>query len=222
MTFHRPSAPFRAAKIATAALTALILLMTASANTAAADPPHIVQTADVLGQGGDGVYQEDGARLVRSETSLRIKWKVPTPAPGTYQYPTADQVPPGAPTHPEIIPGWPEVFTLWVFVFNHPELCSAPCDFDDIGDTTAAQGGVYQLDATVALDGKIRFKGKVKVGEAPLVGAALQNPNGAEVHPAMAPHGKAHCGEALEQQLTGSVGNPSFWWPALFFPDDAS
>ena len=187
----------------------------ATANTAAG-----VQRTDILGQGGDGVLVEDGAKLARNNKRIKVWYRVPTPEPGTYDYPTADMVPPGG-QHPEVIPGYPEVFTLWAFVFNYPESCTDACDFDDIGDT-AAQGGVYQIDAAVALGAKIRFKGKVKVGATPLAGVALQNPKGAEVHVAMAPHGKAQCGEELHQQLNGSVGNPSFWWPALFVPDDAS
>lgn len=197
-----------------------VLVVAALAAPATANTSAAIQRTDVLGQGGDGVLAEDGGKLARNNNRIKVWFRVPTPEPGTYDYPTADMVPPGA-EHPEVIPGYPEVFTLWAFVFNYPDLCTDSCDFDDIGDT-AAQGGVYQLDATVALDGRIRFVGKVKVGDAALAGAALQNPHGAEVHVAMAPHGKAHCGEALEQQLTGSVGNPSFWWPALFFPDNSS
>jgi hypothetical protein len=215
MTFNRPAAASRAARTATAAVAALILLMATSVNTAAADPPQIVQKTDVLGQGGDGSYQGDGARLVRGETSLRIKWQVPTPVPGTYRYPTADQVPPGAPTHPEIIPGWPEVFTLWVFVFNHPELCTAPCNFDDIGDTPA-QGGIYQADGMIAHGNKITMRGDVAVGAQPLAGVALTAPTSAEVHVAMTSHGKAYTGDALARQLSIAVGSPAEWWPALF------
>ena len=53
----------------------------------------------------------------------------------------------------------------------------------------------------------------------PRIAARAQNPRGTEVHAAMAPHGQAQSGEELEQQLTGPIGNPSFWWAALFFPD---
>jgi hypothetical protein len=146
---------------------------------------------------------------------LRIKWKVPTPEPGSYLYPTADQVPPGAPTHPEILVGSPEVFTLWMFIFNHAELCTNPCDFDDIGDT-AAQGGIYRVDGLIAHGNKITLRGRVDVGTAPAAGVALANPTSAEVHVAMTSHGTAYSGEDLERQLNIAVGTPAEWWPAIF------
>ena len=195
-------------------LTALAMLV-ATTQTASADPPQVVQTTDVLAQGGNGLYQGDGARLVRSDNSLRIKWQVPTPDPGTYQYPTADQVPPGAPDHPDIVPGWPEVFTLWVFVFNNPQLCTEPCDFDDIGDTPA-QGGIYQADGIIAHGNKITMRGDVEVGTPPLAGVALASPLTAEVHVAMTSHGQAYSGEDLARQLSIAVGTPAEWWPAIF------
>lgn len=215
MAFARPAYWRRIFRVATALVAALVIsavITTASA----ADPPVVDQRTDVLGQGGDGVYQGDGARLVRSEHSLRIKWQVPTPAPGSYRYPTADQVPPGAPTHPEIVPGWPEVFTLWVFIWNHPELCTDPCNFDDIGDTPA-QGGIYQADGLIAHGNKITLQGRIDVGESPGAGVALSNPTTAEVHVAMTSHGMAYSGDELARQMSIAVGTPAEWWPALFF-----
>ncbi len=198
-----------------AGIVAAVAVLIMAAPTAVADTPRITQTSDVLAQGGNGLYQGDGARLVRSDGSLRIKWQVPTPEPGTYQYPTADQVPPGAPTHPEIIAGWPEVFTLWVFVFNHPELCTVPCDFDDIGDTPA-QGGVHQADGIIAHGNKITLRGDVEVGAPSLAGATLTSPLTAEVHVAMTSHGQAYSGDELARQMTIAVGTPAEWWPAIF------
>lgn len=196
------------------------VVVAAMAAPATATTQSGVEKVDILGQGGNGVLAENGAKLARNDNRIKVWYRAATPDPGSYIYPTADMVPPGA-VHPEVVPGYPEVFTLWAFVFNNPELCSGPCDFDDIGDTPA-QGGVYQLGGKVATEAKIGFKKKVSVGDAPVVGAVLQNPRGAEVHVAMAPHGKAYCGEELMQQLTGSVGTPAHWWPALFFPDDVS
>lgn len=193
------------------------LVVAALAAPASANDGADTQTTDILGQGGEGVAAEDGAKLKRHDNRVRVIYRITTPEPGSYDYPTADMVPPGR-EHPEVVPGYPEVFTLWGFVFNYPELCTGPCDFDDLGDT-AAQGGAYQLGATIALGGKIVIKKKIAVGDTPFNGVPLQNPRGAEIHVAMAPHGQAQCGEELQQQLSSPVGAPNFWWPALFFPE---
>ncbi|MGI9607931.1 MAG: hypothetical protein ACR2P0_17515 [Acidimicrobiales bacterium] len=198
-----------------ASILVAVLLAGAVAPVGAANGVQRDRT-DVLGQGGEGVLEEDGALLARRNKVLRIGWTVPTPEPGSYAYPTADMIPPGAPPHPEIVPGYPEVFTLWAFVFNFPELCTDnTCDFDDIGDTPA-QGGVFQLDAIVATDDRIDMRGKIRTKDTPANGAKLQAPMTAEVHVAMAPHGQAACGDDLVRQLNGGVGGPPQWFPALF------
>ncbi len=173
------------------------------------------EQADVLGQGGVGVLSEDGASLDRSVEGLRIRFRVPTPESGGYAYPTNDMVPPGA-THPEVIPGYPEVFTLWAFVFNYPHLCSdGVCDGNDLGDP-ASKGGVYRVDGTVADSATIEFRTGIDAGAAATAFFDLENPLGAEVHVAMAPHGMALSGDDLRTQLNVSVGTPAFWWPAQF------
>ncbi len=172
------------------------------------------QRADIQGQGGEGVTQRNGARLIRSDHAIEVRWRLRTPAPGSYDYPTADSVPPGAPPHPEVVPGHPEVFTLWAFVFDHPDQCTEPCDFDDIGDTPA-RGSIYQLDGTVAEGRRIHMSGKIRLGQAPAVGLGMSNPEGAEVHVAMAPHGMAS-GDELGRQLNGAIGGPPQWFPAIF------
>ncbi len=220
MKFPIPAARFRLARrimAAVAAAIAMLVSVVVATPPASAEPPVIVQVSDVLGQGGTGVYQGDGARLTRTASSVQVKWKVSTPEPGSYLYPSADQVPPGAPTHPEIVPGRPEVFTLWVFLFNHPELCNGPCDFDDIGPTPAG-GGIFRADGTIAYGSKITLRADVNVGDAPAAGVGLTNPLGAEIHVAMTSHGNAYSGEALERQMNIAVGTPAHWWPALFFP----
>lgn len=173
------------------------------------------EQADVLGQGGVGVLNPDGATLDRDADGIRISYNVPTPAPGSYAYPTSDMVPPGA-SHPEVIPGYPEVFTLWAFVFNYPALCSdGICDANDLGDPLS-KGGVYRVDGIIAANPTIGFRTGIDVGDAATAFFDLENPLGAEVHLAMAPHGMAHSGEDLRTQLNVSVGTPDFWWPALF------
>lgn len=197
-----------------AILTALALVLVTVATPAVAGN-GAVEREDVLGQGGVGVHADDGARLQRAASELRVRWKAPTPEPGSYAYPLPTMVPPGAPEHPPINPGAPEVFTLWAFIFNHPALCNGPCDFDDIG-ATPAQGGIYQLDGIIATKQWVKMSGAISVGQPPLVGVALSDPANAEVHIAMAPHGMALTGADLERQLTSSVGTPAFWFPALF------
>lgn len=171
---------------------------------------------DILGQGGEGVARRNGALLLRNDYSLRVRWQMRTPEPGSYAYPDPDDAPPGLPPHPPIEPGRPEVFTLWAFVFNFPDECTDDCDFDDIG-AEGAQGGIYQLDGTIARGELIRMVGKVRIGQMPAAGAPLVNPRGAEVHVAMAPHGMQRDARAeLQRQLNGAVGGPPQWFPAIF------
>lgn len=173
------------------------------------------ESSDVLGQGGVGVLAADGATLDRSIDSVRILYAVPTPQPGSYAYPTSDMVPPGA-THPEVVPGSPEVFTLWAFVFNYPDMCTdGVCDFDDLGHPES-RGGVYRVDGVVATGSSIVFRTGITLGQSATAFFDLENPLGAEVHLAMAPHGMAHGGADLRAQLNTSVGTPAYWWPALF------
>lgn len=114
------------------------------------------------------------------------------------------------------VPGYPEVFTLWFFGFDHPELCSdGVCDGDDLGDTPA-RGSVYQLDGEIAYGKNLTMTGKVRLGQAALNGPGLANPLGAEVHVAMAPHGMALTGADLIQQLNSGVGGPPLWFGAFF------
>lgn len=183
------------------------------------------ETADVLGQGSAGpVLAADGARLERGEDRLYAEIDVPTPEPGSYEYPTADMVAPWADPHPPVSPGAtnaPEVFTAWVFVFNEPELCTdGRCDLDDVGADTAAGGGGYQLDGRIGTDDRLTFTGNIRLGEPPMHGATLSNPIGAEVHFSIAPHGRALPGEDGWRQLNGPIGNPALWWPAAFPPPE--
>lgn len=182
------------------------------------------QTADVAEQGAAGtVYEPDGARLERGPEGLHVEVVVPTPGPGTYEYPTRDMIPPWVEDHPSVGRGSldaPEVFTLWLFAFNDPAGCTAgECDSDDLGIDVAARGGVHQVDGRVADDETLRFSGNVRLGQQPKSGSPLDDPLGAEVHIAIAPHGRALSGTDRVTQLNTPVGNPSLWWPAQF-PSD--
>jgi hypothetical protein len=179
------------------------------------------ESVDVVGQGPEGEpIAIDGARLVRSTDGLRTSAKVPTPIPGSYEYPTSDMVPESADPHPDVLIAEGkeyEVFTMWAFVFNHPDLCSdGSCDVDDLGLDTPARGGVFQVDGRIANESDLVFEGSVRLGQTPSSGSPLTNPMGSEVHFAIAPHGKALVGADLTRQLNGPIGNPSLWWSASF------
>lgn len=181
------------------------------------------QTADVASQGiGADPLSPDGASLQRAADGIRVRVEMPTPTPGSYEYPSADMVPPGSPEHPEVRPGGPdepEIFTLWVFVFNQPELCTDTCNDDDLDDGAPAKGGAYQGDGRIADSDQLVLEGRVWLGQEPSRGSALENPLGAEVHIAIAPHGKALQGAELQRQLNGPIGNTTLWWPAAFPAD---
>lgn len=172
---------------------------------ASADPSGLRRHADkqdVMVQGGGDAYAEDGAVLIRRHRALRIKVAIPTPEPGSYNYPDGAS------------PGDLEIFTAWAFVFNNPEECTDPCDGDDIGGP--ANVGVYHLDGRVGWDDTLVLQAKVRVGDPRFGGTHdLARPLHAEVHVAVAPHGAA-VEEILLEQLTTPIGDPSFWWAALF------
>ena len=206
-----------------AGIAALVIVVVASAVLLSRDSTGAGVSADIQGQGGEGEQlAADGAWLARSPSGLRVRVVVPTPSPGSYEYPTGDMVVAGAAPHPDVIPGGagaPEVFTLWSFVFNRPDLCTDDtCDFDDLDTTAPAKGGVFQTDGRIADGDELDLVGSVRVGQTPSTGSSLENPIGAEIHVAIAPHGKALSGPDLYRQLNGALGNPSLWWAASFFP----
>ena len=183
-----------------------------------------VQTSGVNGQGGlEPALAADGAELERRDDGLVARIDVPTPEPGSYEYPTGDMVSPWADPHPPVSPGAanaPEVFTAWLIVFNDPTSCTNDqCDADDIAADARARGGVYQLDGRVADDTSMSFVGNIRLGQQPDTGSPLDNPTGADVHLAIAPHGRALSGADGWRQLNGPVGNPTHWWMAEFTPN---
>lgn len=169
------------------------------------------------GQGGGDLRLDQAvASLERTDNRLVLQIKAQTPAPGSYEYPTGEMIPPWGTPHPEVVPMEPEVFTMWIVVINRPELCTDECDADDLEPGAAAEGGLYLGDGRIVDSDQIVMRGDVTTGQEPLRGAALEFPHGAEVHVALAPHGMAHTGADLARQLTGPVGNPSLWWGAGF------
>lgn len=180
------------------------------------------ERSDVLGQGGEGPpLATGGAELFRSPDGLRARIDVPTPVPGSYEYPTADMVRDESVIHPEVVPGSgtePEVFTLWMFVFNYPDQCDDECDGNDIGPDTSALGGVFQVDGRIADRERLVMAGRVRLGQVAANGVALENPLDAEVHYAIAPHGRAAGGAGTWVQLNNAIGAIPWWWGAAFLP----
>ena len=166
------------------------------------------ERADVMNQGGGGVYATDGATVVRQANGLRVSVTMQTPTPGSYAYPAGT------------VEGKPEVFTLWAFVFNYPDLCSPPgCGRDDLGDTPA-KGGVYNPAGHAVGGGTLNLAGEIRVGQP--AGAPpdipnpqpLMSPSTAQIHLAVAPHG-ALDPSTLPGEFRSPAGNPGFWWTGI-------
>lgn len=197
--------------LAVAGLALASVAVVAAAGAASVD----TQTADVRGQGPGGqVVAEDGATLQRSDSGLSAKLSMPTPEPGTYLYPPAQTVPF---PFPAAVPGSPEAYSLWVFVFNYPALCSLPCDANDLGATTPARGGAFNAAGHIVGGRNLSLDGHVSTNTEPFRGSILLEPRTAEVHLAVAPHGKLDP-ELLPDQITKPIGSPPFWWIAIFNP----
>jgi hypothetical protein len=202
--------PFRTRHFAAAALA---VMATALIVTPAGAAGVSTETNDVRGQGAAGpVVAADGASLQRSDNGLSAMLTMPTPEPGTYNYPPAQTAPF---PFPAAVPGHPEAYSLWVFVFNYPALCSQPCDSNDLGAATPARGGAFNAAGHVVGGSTLQLAGHVSRNSTPFSGSMLLEPRTAEVHFAVAPHG-ALDPALLPDQITKPIGNPSFWWIAIF------
>jgi hypothetical protein len=160
-----------------------------------------------VNQSGGGEILPENAHLNRQPNSLSINIKMMTPEPGSYSYPDG------------IEPGAPEVFTGWAFVFNHPENCSDPCGPDDLGNPDVV-GSVYNFAGHVKGNGGyVTFSGHINVGQESFALNPLTNPEGAEVHIAIAPHGQMDP-STLPNELRIPAGSPACdcWWVAIFAP----
>jgi hypothetical protein len=204
--------------ILTFSLAGVLLVLFATVD---ADAQGVIkQTVDIVGQGPDGpVVSMDGATLVRTRNGITASMSMPTPAPGTYDYPPPNPFQPIAP-----VPGTPEVFTGWFFFFNAPENCAVPnqCVPPPPGgpapnDFTEGRGGVYNFAGhAVSGGGSLNLVGHISVGDEQFGGPfALEDPAGAEVHLAIAPHGVL-VPDLLPEQIGTPVGSPPFWWIAFF------
>ena len=198
--------------LAVAALTLAAVAVAAAAGAAGVD----TQTTDVFGQGPGGpVVADDGATIQRSDSGISAKLSMPTPESGTYLYPPAQTSPPAPFTFPAAVPGHPEAYSLWMFVFNYPTLCSMPCDGNDVGVATPARGGAFNVAGHIAGGSNLSLDGRATVNSTPFGGSMLLEPRTADVHLAVAPHGKL-APELLPDQITKPIGNPNFWWIAIF------
>lgn len=189
-------------------LVIVAILVLAGQVPGSASPP---ERADVMDQGGAAVYAPDGARLVRQPNGLAASLSMPTPEPHSYKYPAGTTA------------GHPEVFTLWMFVFNHPEECDVPfqCGPDDMRNPDV-EFGAYNPAGHVTGGGALTLAGRVGVGEeagAPpgITPHDLSNPAGAHVHLAVTSHGRLDPATLPDEfhTPTGS-GACGCWWLAFF------
>lgn len=191
----------------------LAALISAGLGAGPAMAGNDMEVADVFGQGpGGDVIAMDGARLVRTGNKLIISVRVPTPEPGRYRYPK------GNAWNNDAYPGNPEAFSLWAFVFNDPESCTGGGE----GVCTAADArigtpgaGAFNVAGHLVAGPVLQLNGNVTFESTPFGGAPLTDPLTAEVHLAIAPHGALQP-ETLPNQIQTPIGDPGFWWIALF------
>lgn len=169
------------------------------------------KSVDVVGQGMAGpVVSAKGATLIRTKNGITASLSMPTPVSGSYTYP------PGNVFQPLVFAGHPEVFTGWMFVFNDPANCSDPCNGDDLGDTPA-RGGAFNFAGHVVGGSTLNLTGHISKRSEPFAGVPIDNPLGAEVHLAVAPHGGLQP-DMLPTQITFPIGSGEVWWLAIFLP----
>ena len=162
------------------------------------------QTEDVFGQGpGGDVVAEDGATLRRTKNGVSMSLSMPTPEPGTYEYPESGVF---------SGPGHPEAFTLWGFVFDPDQ---PPFDPPDAG-----WSGVFGVTGHVVGGSHLNLSGNISRNTEPFAGENLTNPEEAEVHLAVAPHGGLDPELMPEQIQTPTGPGPDIWWIALFDPPE--
>jgi hypothetical protein len=214
----------------------LALLATGASAQEMGEPAAFIENfaTDIVGL--PGPLTPENTSIVRTEEGLTITLKMPTPEPGSYNYPE------GIPAESQ---AGPEIFTGWAFIFNHPENCvSFPepprCGPDDFTDESKAsvynfaghasslshQRGDLVLDA--GSDGMIVLHGTINTGEDVYPNVPpnaltfpLENPMGAEIHASIAPHGQLDVSTMdLQAELTSPQGGPGCdcIWLATFIP----
>jgi hypothetical protein len=196
---------------------AVAAVVASIAATASANP---WETEDIFGQGLAGpVVAVDGAQINRGTSGVSASVTMPTPEPGTYVYPVAPTA--------SGVPGHPEAFSLWVFIFFNPEECAVPnlCGPADLINDPDVVAGAFNAGGHLASGPKLTMSGRITaktmsfggpnaetIEEALALGYTIAD---AEIHIAVAPHG-ALAPELLPEQIKTPAGNPSHWWLAIF------
>jgi len=195
----------------------LSLVLTATAASAAGS----WETANVVGQGLAGpVVAADGAAILRTPNGVAASLKMSTPEPDSYVYPSG-------PTGSGVA-GHPEAFSLWVFIFYNPEECAGPvCGPADLMNDPDVIAGAYNAGGHLEGGPSLTLQGFVNkdsftfggpnaetLGQALAMGFDLAD---ADIHLAVAPHGGLDPA-LLPGSISTPVGNPAFWWLAIFPP----
>ena len=217
---------------------AAALVVTGAIPTVAATGEHAdsVENLPTIASGGPDLLVIENTMLERSADGLTITVTIPTPEPRSYTYPE------GVPLERQ---AYPEAFTGWVGIFNHPELCTTSetppfCGAGDRNDEV--KWGMYHFAGhassltlvdgearpDVSSDGMLVLHGSVDVGDQfrdmpgnrpDIPKYALENPEGAEVHVLIAPHGQFDYSN--ETELMDPTGNSKCdcRWISKFSPD---
>jgi hypothetical protein len=179
------------------------------------------ETANVVGQGLAGpTVAANGAAILRSPNSVTAQLVMGTPEPGSYNYPVG-------PTGSGVA-GFPEVYSLWVFVFFNPEECnSSICGPGDLMNDPDVIAGAFNAGGHVAGGAKLTLGGAVGRGSATFGGPNAETLDqalamgydlaDADIHLAVAPHG-ALDPALLPGSISTPVGTPAFWWISIFGP----
>ncbi|MGH8945444.1 MAG: hypothetical protein ACRDVL_04785 [Acidimicrobiia bacterium] len=194
------------------ALIAATALVTTLFATAAAAGSR--ETADLFGQGMGGPVV-GVASIRRGASSVTASVSMPTPV--NYA------VPPGATSSGEL--GSPAAFSLWVFIFFNPEECAAAiCGPADLANPDVVGAG-YNAGGHLVSGPHLTISGIANPQSQPFgpgtletIGQALDlgyNIADAEIHVAVAPHGKLDP-SLLPAQIGTPAGTPAFWWIALY------
>lgn len=179
------------------------------------------ESANIVGQGLTGpTVATNGATILRAPNGVSAQLVMPTPAPGSYNYPTG--------ATGSGVAGHPEVYSLWVFIFYNPEACAgAICLPGDLINNPNVIAGAYNAGGHVVGGPNLTLQGHVNhrsvtfggpnaetLGQAQAMGLDLAD---AEIHLAVAPHG-ALDPTLLPASISTPVGNPTFWWISIFNP----
>jgi hypothetical protein len=198
-----------------AGVVAFVAVLIATTATSWANPR---EKADIVGQGPTGLtVAEYGGEIDRTARGVTAKISMPTPEPGSYVYPQGPKA--------SGVPGHPEAFTLWVFIFFNPEACDGDCDGPDLQTNPNVIAGAFDAGGhlaggpTLTVSGNVNQQSAVfggpnaeSIAEALGLGYTIAN---AEIHLAVAPHG-ALDPHLLPEAIKTPVGNSSFWWLAFF------